>query len=90
MSPSFVNILVSWSANASSFCSVVVCFVTLLCSSVVVSVGHTDLFLGLMTLLSFRQTSLCPSESSTSLQYFVQLFCRVCRVYCLIVLSSQL
>ena len=28
MSPSFVNVLVSWSANASSFCSVVVfCYV---------------------------------------------------------------
>ena len=55
------------------------CFVTLLCSSVVVSVGYTDLFLGLMTLLSFRQASLCPSEISISLQYLVQLFCRVCR-----------
>ena len=90
MSPSFVNVLASWSANASSFCSVVVCFVTLLCSSVVVSVGYTDLFLGLVTLLSFRQASLCLSESSISLQYFVQLFCRVCRVYCLVVLSSLL
>ena len=90
MSPSFVNVLVSWSANASSFCSVVVCFVTLLCSSVVVSVGYTDVFLGLMTLRSFHQASLCPSESSISLQCFVQLFCRVSRVYCLIVLSSLL
>ena len=90
VSPPFANVLVSWSANASSLCSVVVCFVTLLCSSVVVSVGYTDLFLGLVTLLNFRQASLCPSESSISLQYFVQLFFRVCRVYCLIVLSSLL
>ena len=60
MSPSFVNVLVSWSANASSFCSVVVCFVTLLCSSVVVSVGYMKLFLGLMALRSFRQASFLP------------------------------
>ena len=59
----------SWSANASGFCSVV-CL--LLCSSVVVSVGYSDFFLGSMTHLSICQASLFPSESSISLQYFFQ------------------
>ena len=88
MSPSFVNVLVGQRMRRVSVQSL--CFVTLLCSSVVVNVGYMKLFSGLMTLRSFRQASLCPSESSISLQYYVQLFCRVCRVYSLIVLSSLL
>ena len=90
MSPSFVNIFVSWSANAPSFWSDVLCLVMLLRSSVVVSVGFSEFIIGRMTLFSFRQASLFPSVNSMSLQYRVQLFCLVCRVYCLIVLFRLL